>query len=108
MYDAGIPIEGYELLEEVPYSFDTHTSEELIEIIKAAGNEFNVPMCERLAKLFNYNMDGTVKEEPKAEEPVTETPPVQEEWKWVDERPFFEKYTPLNIVRELKKRVTGV
>jgi ectoine hydroxylase-related dioxygenase (phytanoyl-CoA dioxygenase family) len=108
MYDAGIPIEGYELIEELPYSFDNYTSEELIEIIKAAGNEFNVPMCERLAKLFNYNMDGTVKEEPKAEAPVTEAPPVQEEWKWVDERSFFEKYTPLNIVRELKKRVTGV
>lgn len=109
MFDEGKVIEDYEVLEEIAYTFPQHSSEELIEMIKAAGNEFNVPMCERLAKLFNYNMDGSAKEEPKPE--VVEekwVEPMQEEWKWNDERNFFQKYTPLNIAREIKKRVVGV
>jgi len=109
MYDERKLIEDYEVLEEIAYTFPQYSSEELIEMIKAAGNEFNVPMCERLAKLFNYNMDGSAKEEPKVE--VVEekwVEPIQEEWKWNDERNFFQKYTPLNIAREIKKRVVGV
>ena len=109
MFDEGKVIEDYEVIEEIAYSFPQHSSEELIEMIKAAGNDFNVPMCKRLAKLFNYNMDGSAKEEPKAE--VVEEKwieQVQEEWKWIDERNFFQKYTPLNIAREIKKRVVGV
>jgi ectoine hydroxylase-related dioxygenase (phytanoyl-CoA dioxygenase family) len=109
MFEEGKTIQDYEVMEEIPYTFPQHSSEELIEMIKAAGNEFNVPMCERLAKLFNYNMDGSQKEEPK-EEVVEEkwVEPVQEEWKWIDDRNFFQKYTPLNIAREIKKRVVGV
>lgn len=109
MYDEGRLIEDYEVLEEITYTFPQNSSEELIEMIKAAGNEFNVPMCERLAKLFNYNMDGSAKEEPKPESVEQKwVEPVQEEWKWIDERNFFQKYTPLNIAREIKKRVVGV
>jgi len=115
MFDEGKVIEDYEVLEEIAYTFPQHTSEELIEMIKAAGNEFNVPMCERLAKLFNYNMDGSAKEEPKPEvveekwvEPVQEDLPAgRQDGKWNDERNFFQKYTPLNIAREIKKRVVG-
>ncbi|HRG90430.1 MAG TPA: hypothetical protein PLW44_15520, partial [Chitinophagales bacterium] len=111
MYDEGKLIEGYEVISEEPYTFPQYSSEELIQLIKDAGNEFNVPMCEKLAKLFNYNMDGTQQqpEQQQQPEPVAEpTPePVQEEWKWVDNRTFFEKYTPLNIAREIKKRVIG-
>lgn len=112
LYDAGQLIEGYEVLGEEPYTFPNYSSEELIQLIKDAGNDFNVPMCEKLAKLFNYNMDGTQQQpEPEQQqpEPVAEpTPePAQEEWKWVDNRTFFEKYTPLNIAREIKKRVIG-
>ena len=109
MFDEGKVIEDYEVLEEVPYSFPKYSSEELIEMIKNAGNEFNVPMCERLAKLFNYNMDGSQKQEPKEEVKEEWKPePVQEEWKWIDERNFFQKYTPLNIAREIKKKIVGV
>ncbi|MES2622260.1 MAG: phytanoyl-CoA dioxygenase family protein [Bacteroidota bacterium] len=107
MYDAGEIVTDYEVAEELPYSFTNYTSDELIQMIKDAGNEFNVPMCEKLSKLFNYNMDGSQKEEPENEpEPVAE--PVQKEWVWIDDRPFLERYSPLNIVREIKKRVVGV
>lgn len=109
MYDEGKVIEDYDVLEEVPYSFPKYSSEELIELIKNAGNEINAPMCERLAKLFNYNMDGSQKKELKAETTeVKQTDTVIEEWKWEDDRTFFQKYTPLNIAREIKKRMVGV
>ncbi len=109
MYDKGEVIEGYELLGEVPYTFPKYTADEMIEKIKAAGNEYNIPMTEKLAKLFGY-MNGEKKEEQPKEVPVAAPEPVErkEEWKWVDERGFFEKYTPLNIAREIKKKLTGV
>jgi ectoine hydroxylase-related dioxygenase (phytanoyl-CoA dioxygenase family) len=108
MYDEGKVIEGYGEPIEVPYEFTKYTTEELIELIKAAGNEYNIPMTEKLAKLFGYLNAEQKKEEAKQE--VVETPQpteVQEEWKWVDDRNFFAKYTPLNIAREIKKRLVG-
>lgn len=107
MYDAGKLIEGYGEPVEVPYEFTKYTTDEMIEIIKAAGNVYNTPMTEKLAKLFGYNDNKTQKEEDKTEQPIIEEAPHQE-WKWIDNRTFFEKYTPTNIVREIKKKLTGV
>lgn len=109
IYDEGKVIEGYGEPVEVPYEFTKYTTDELIEVIKAAGNEYNVPMTEKLAKLFGYiQQEETAKlEEEKHELKPTPEPETQEEWVWVDDRPFFEKYTPLNIAREIKKRLVG-
>lgn len=107
MYDNGEVITDYELIKEMPYSFDQFTSEGLIEIIKQAGNEYNVPMCEKLAVLFNYDITGAKKEEPQEQVNdvvVEETP---EPTEWVDNRSFFETYTPMNILREIKFKLTG-
>ncbi len=107
MYDNGEIITDYEMIKEIPYSFDQFTSEGLIEIIKQAGNEYNVPMCEKLAVLFNYDITGTKKEEPQEQvkEVVVEQNPEPEVW--VDNRSFFETYTPMNILREIKFKLTG-
>jgi hypothetical protein len=102
MYDNGEMIQDYELLHEVPYTYDMFSSEELVELIKSSGNDFNVPMCEKLSVLFGYDMSGNKKEEAPEEEPVAveETVPTKEP-------SFFEVYTPLNILREVKYRITG-
>lgn len=114
MYDKGELIEGYSIEKELPYELPVVTAEELVELIKEAGNEFNVPMCEKLAVLFNYNADGSKKAEPapaesaKSAEPVTPentTPQPIIETAWIDDRTFFQKYTPINIVRELRKKL---
>ncbi len=109
MYDKGELIEGYELDKEMPFALPKFTAEELVELIKENGNEFNVPMCEKLATLFSYNMDGSKKQEEQQVLPEQEKPsePVVEEkpFVWVDDRSFLQKYTPLNIVREIKKRL---
>lgn len=109
MFDEGKLIEGYGEPVEVPYSFQQYSSEELVEIIKAAGNEWNVPMTEKLALLFGYS-GNTKKEEPVVEEQQPAPPPVaqqqvQEQVK--DTRTFFQIYTPLNIYREIKHRLVG-
>ncbi len=110
MYDKGEVIEGYDLEETLPYTLPKFTAEELIELMKENGNTFNVPMCEKLAQLFSYNPDGSKKEEPKPEPIVEQKPePVWEEkpWIWVDNRSFVQKYTPKNILIEIKKKLTA-
>lgn len=108
MFDKKELIQGYDIVSELPYVLPKFTADELVELIKSTGNEFNVPLCEKLAKLFDYNMDGTKNQEEQPKQ-VNEAPaePVQEEkpYVWVDNRPFLQKYTPLNIVREVKKRL---
>jgi ectoine hydroxylase-related dioxygenase (phytanoyl-CoA dioxygenase family) len=109
MYDNGEVITDYEVVAEIPYFYNQYTSEELINMIKQEGNEYNVPMCEKLAVLFNYDITGVKKEEHIIEEKIEETviieDSIQEEW--IDNRTFFEKYTPMNILREIKFRITG-
>ncbi|MCS6935182.1 MAG: phytanoyl-CoA dioxygenase family protein [Chitinophagales bacterium] len=111
MYDERKLIEGYGEPAEVPYEYTKYTSDELIEIIKAAGNTYNTPMVEKLAKLFGYEQPQSSHKENGAtisHEPVQTNGKQQEvvaEWK--DNRSFFQKYTPLNIARELRRRLTG-
>lgn len=107
MYDRGELIEGYGEPVEVPYEFTDYTAEELVAIIKDAGNEYNVPMCEKLAAIFgNISAPTSAKSETEPKpEPVQVAQPASA---WVDDRSFFEKYTPKNIVTEVKKRLVGV
>lgn len=113
MYDARELIQGYGEPVEVPYEYTKYTQEEMVAVVKAAGNTFNVPMTEKLALLFGYSMDGQKKEEVKEEvkpqqpEPISNAVEPEKEPVWVDTRPFLIKYSPLNIARELKKRLVG-
>lgn len=109
MFDEKKLIEGYGEPVEVPYEFTKYTTDELVEIIKGAGNTYNIPMTEKLAKLFGYMNNERKTEEPKPEpiqqEEKSESPVLAEEW--VDNRTFFQKYTPLNIAREIKNKLVG-
>ncbi|MDB5282615.1 MAG: hypothetical protein JWO06_1690 [Bacteroidota bacterium] len=124
LYDAGKKPEGLKLLGLVDNAVKDISADDLLAKIKGSGNSFNIEMVEHLAKLFNYNIDGSKKEEPasaptpepqkeiivevKQTEPEVKQPELVQEQKnvWVDKRSFFEKYTPLNIIREIKQRVS--
>lgn len=111
MYDAGESIEGYEVAEELPYECPDLSSEDLLQQIKDAGNVFNVELAEHMAKLFNYNMDGS-KAEPESEqeaepETVQNAQADQQTTETVERPPFWKVYTPMNVVREIKYRITG-
>ena len=102
--------EGLKFIETVDNRVQDISADDLIAKMKAAGNIFNIEMVEHLAKLFNYNIDGSKKEVPKQEVEETveqaqvEQPPNSV---WIDDRPFFIKYSPLNIAREIKKRIVA-
>jgi ectoine hydroxylase-related dioxygenase (phytanoyl-CoA dioxygenase family) len=102
MFDNKESIQDYELIGEEQYTYDNYSSEELVEIIKTYGNDFNVPMCEKLSVLFGYDMSGKKKALEKEEEPEKVEAQIEE-----NDKSFFEVYTPLNILREVKFRITG-
>jgi len=106
MFDKGEKIKGYKLLREQPYTYPNPTSEELLEKIKSAGNTFNVELCEHMAKLFNFNMDGSKKAE-QQEAVAKGTAPTETSMSKEQTLPFWKVYTPLNIAREIKYRITG-
>lgn len=114
MYEAGEVITDYPLMEEIDYIYPTFTAEEMVSMMTSTGNEFNMPLCQKLADAFGYNLDGTPKNtEPKVELvapveeniPVAETAPVYDQPGALD-KPFWKVYTPLNILREIKNRIT--
>lgn len=101
LFDAGSSPEGLNKVGEIGREVPELTKEEMeATVSKLEGVEYNRPFMERLAKLFNYSMDGTKNEEKIEEEIVP-----MEEWK--DERNFFQKYSPGNIVREVIWRIKG-
>lgn len=103
MYDAGKNIEGYELLGELKYEWENLSESEIRELIESAGNKFNAPLVETMTKLF---VQQPQKEEKQPEpEPVAESQP--EPVSSRDGRTFWETYTPMNIIREVKFRLTG-
>jgi len=107
MYDAGESIEGYDVVEELPYVCPDLDSDELLQQIKDAGNVFNIELAEHMAKLFNYSMDGSKKEEVPEPEPEQSQPAAVEEGQPTDQLPFWKVYTPMNVVREIRYRITG-
>jgi hypothetical protein len=107
MYDEQVEIDGYEALEEIPYACPKPSSDELLKLIKDAGNEFNIELCEHMAKLFNYSMDGSQNESAKVEEIQETQTETQSELASEPNLPFWKVYTPLNIIREVKLRITG-
>jgi hypothetical protein len=67
---------------------------------------YNTPLMEKLATLFNYSVDGNLKSttmnQTDKEEAINDMPSNP-----ADERSFFRKYSPVNIVKEILWRVQG-
>lgn len=105
MYDEGSIIENYGPPEEVPYSYTKYSTDDLLAVIKSAGNEYNIPMTEKLAKLFNQCANDT--HEKVVEPIVNDTIGSNTAEEWIDDRKFFEKYSLINIAKEIKNRLIG-
>lgn len=102
MYDANEPIHGYEIGEEIPFELNAPTMEELVTMVTQAGNVLNPELSSYMAKLFGFD---TKQEEPQpiVEEVKVEVP--QEVF--AESKPYKGAYTPMNILREIKLRLTG-
>ncbi len=64
LHDEGGKPEGWALAKNYPLDLPKFSAEEMQEKMKSyPGNGINGPLIEKMARLFNYNMDGTKKEE---------------------------------------------
>lgn len=95
--------EAANLVRDTP----TFTKDEMNDIISKLDDvTYNTPLMEKLAALFNYSLDGnsntTTMEQTNQEETINDAPETHS-----DERSFFKKYTPVNIVKEILWRAKG-
>ncbi len=102
-YEAGktpTELKAVKVIERKVPDLSVDEMKALVESLPDAA--INQPLMDKLARLFNYNVNANgLKEEREAETVVAEeTAPV-------DERTFFQKYTPGNIVREIAWRMRG-
>ena len=110
LYANGVKIEGYEASGIIDYKYPEFTTAELIEAIKSNGTGVNDALKELLMKNENYCRYIANRAAPVA----AQTGPidVKEEMVVVNNASqgavrFWNKYTPLNIIREIKRRVSG-
>jgi hypothetical protein len=75
-----------------------YETSQLIDDIRAAGNRENAVLVQRMASLFSYNPDGTK----KGEYPAAESSDARTD----GNLPFWKVYTPLNIAREIRYRIS--
>lgn len=99
LFDSGKSPEGLNKVGEIERVVPDLSKDEMEALVsKLDGVQYNRPFMARLAKLFNYSLDGEKKQEVEELEEV-------EVWK--DERSFLQKYSPGNIARELAWRMKG-
>ncbi|HNO48886.1 MAG TPA: phytanoyl-CoA dioxygenase family protein, partial [Chitinophagales bacterium] len=65
MYDAGKLIEGYELMEEIPYKWQDLSKKEMKDMILSAGNQHNKELTQHMTKLFGNYMKENVRDKIK-------------------------------------------
>ena len=98
LFDEGKSPEGLNKTDEIEREVPDLSKEEMEDLVrKLDGVEYNRPFMERLAKLFNYSIDGEKEVDVEVEEVEV----------WKDERSFLQKYSPGNIVREVSWRIKG-
>lgn len=115
LFDAGELPSDLKQIRSVKREVPELSKEEMEALVKQLeGVSYNRPFMERLAALFNYTPEGEKKteqemdkkeEKPKVEEKKETTQETgSNHW---DERTFFQKYTPANIVKEIIWRMKG-
>ena len=94
-----------------------HSDDEMKTLLNSMkGVKFNTELMKELAELYQYNLDGTKKNElkpiqkqgaqkNKEPEAIKSLVNISATNEWKDERNFFQKYTPANILAEIKYRL---
>jgi ectoine hydroxylase-related dioxygenase (phytanoyl-CoA dioxygenase family) len=98
LYEKGSKIPDYNIADTIIYKYPGFTTDELLELIKASGGKINKPLAGALMKnelYLNYILEKEGKSIPVS---AGET---------VADKNFWSTYSPLNIVREIKRRVLG-
>lgn len=112
LFNNGLKPVELDLYKTIVKYSPEYSKEEMISLVQEKTNsKLNLELMKELADLYNYNLDGTPKAKQKADTNKTEEPlfvPKSESPHkvWQDERTFFQKYTPSNILAEIKYRLT--
>jgi len=91
MYDRNENIIGFDVIDEIPYECPNEATDKLVERIIAAGNIYNQTLAEHMEKLFG----GVTNIQSEQQEKIIEKPS------------FWKIYTPINILREIRYKITG-
>jgi hypothetical protein len=113
LFDEGESPSELNKIKSIPRVIPELSKAAIEEMIKnLEGVSYNKPLMEKLAKLFNYNIDGNKIENTPQSKINIETMSTQEEQKeeqepHKDNRTFFQKFTLSNIIKELQWRLKG-
>lgn len=104
LFDAEKSPDGLNKVNEIDRVVPELSKTEMEAKVQALeGVDYNQPFMERLAKLFNYSLDGEKKEtEAEDQDSAAENQTV-----WKDDRTFFQKYSLGNVAREIAWRIKG-
>jgi len=99
LFESGNSPEGLKKVGEIERIVPDLSKSEMEDCVKKLdGVEYNRPFMERLAKLFNYSLDG---------EKIQKVEDTVEPEEGKDQRSFLQKYSPGNILREIAWRMKG-
>lgn len=102
MYDNGETISGYGEPEEIPHKWEDLSDADMRQLIESSGNKFNAALVETMTKLFVQ--PSSEEEQKRPVESVEQTSTSEGNG---DNRSFWQTYTPLNILKEVRFRLTG-
>jgi ectoine hydroxylase-related dioxygenase (phytanoyl-CoA dioxygenase family) len=114
LYNNHLCPEGLKLIKTFKKTTPNIPVDEMKTLVESLdGVKYNSDLMKELAELYHYNLDGSSKKQPvKLEEKntqlVVETydSKASAETENKDSRTFFEKYTPSNILAEIKYRLS--
>lgn len=107
LYDAGMKPTELKKIRVLKKDTTTYTKQEIINLVTSVeGVSVKQELMNELANLYKPRTEATEKTV-AAETPETEVVKEKEivATEWVDPRSFFEKYTPANIIAEIKHRL---
>ena len=102
LYDKGEVINGVGEPEEIPYVFEDLDAPEFTKLIQESGNQYNSVLVNRMSQLFSSHAnveDQNNNDEEQEHELVYQ--------KVISAEPFWKVYTPINIIREIKHRLSN-
>jgi ectoine hydroxylase-related dioxygenase (phytanoyl-CoA dioxygenase family) len=102
LYDKGKVLQEVGEPEEMPYIFEDLDAPEFTKMIQESGNQYNAVLVNRMAQLFS-NHTNAEEENTNIEEQQPES--VNQEV--ISTVPFWKVYTPINILREIKYRLSS-
>jgi hypothetical protein len=101
LYDKGEFILGEGEPEEMPYVFEDLEASEFAKMIQDAGNQYNSVLVNRMSQLFANPTNEVVQDTNEAPQEVIA---VEDPKPTI---PFWKVYTPINILREIKHRISN-